>query len=129
MLFCLPPPIQLTITKCAEGVLSSVGRLERAAPDMRRNDPFGTQPHGERQISLMAFNIREPPARLRDLLQELHIGLCVLGRRVDAPVPQDQPDLLERNAVAQHLVAAACPRTCAPLTREGCRPPHQALHQ
>jgi hypothetical protein len=31
------------------------------------------------------------------------IGLGVMGRRVDASVPQDQPDLLERNSMAQHL--------------------------
>jgi hypothetical protein len=37
------------------------------------------------------------------LLQELDIGLGVICRRVDASMPQNQPDLLERNAMEQHL--------------------------
>ena len=63
------------------------------------------------------------------MLQERDIGLGVMGRRVDASVPQDQTDLLERNAMAQHLGRRRVPQDMRPLGwRDDAGPPHEAFH-
>ena len=77
----------------------------------------------------MACSIREPPARAGDLLQESDIDLGVVGRRVDASVPQDQPDLLERNAMAQHLGRRRVSQDVRPFDRRhDAGPLHEAFH-
>ena len=56
-------------------------------------------------------------------------GLGVMGRRVDASVPQDQPDLLERNAMAQHLGRRRVSQDVRPLDwRHDAGPLHEAFH-
>ena len=66
---------------------------------------------------------------LSDLLQERDIGLGVIGRRVDAAMPEDQADLLERNAMAQHLGRRRVPQDVRPLDRRhDAGPLHEALH-
>jgi hypothetical protein len=45
-----------------------------------------------------------------DLLQRSDIGFGVICRRVDASVPEDQSNLVERDAVAQHLGRCGVPQ-------------------
>ena len=63
------------------------------------------------------------------MLQERDIGLGVTGRRVDAPMPHNQPDLLERNAMTQHLGCRRVARDVRPFDRRHhARPLHEASH-
>ena len=52
-----------------------------------------------------------------------------MGRRVDASVAQDQPDLLERNAMAQHLGRRRVSQDVRPLDwHHDAGPLHEAFH-
>ncbi len=63
------------------------------------------------------------------MLQERDVDLGVMGRRVDASVAQDQPDLLERDAMTQHLGRRCVPQDVRALDRRhDAGPLHEASH-
>jgi hypothetical protein len=68
--------------------------------------------------------------RLRDLLQQIDVGFGVVCRRVDAPVPEDQSNLFEGNAMTQHLGRRCVSQDmCAFGRAHNTSPLHRASHR